>query len=504
MTAQELFDRVVNKAKEFGLIAKNDGRTIVEPKGNSIIRNNLLDVSFEEGSAYFGFLSSDEDTNGPYSDFSFVVFPDDKDPKTCVVALGVGSSGFRNDYSLASHPGLRRTFLKLKTEDDLSFFKTAFDDIESTLSDLVTKIRADYPALKNVIESYKTVLPACRIVSFESHDTTDETTGEIVKDVRTATKIEDEALNIIYTWLATYAKVRGWGTAAQKAIIKTYLDSIPTPTIPDDKKEIEGLLDNRHYVVLQGAPGTGKTYTALEISESKVGSKKRYGKTFFEQFHAETTYSDFVYGLEPNTGSSSGSMFKQKEGILYKAIKYALDNDNEKVLLIIDEINRANLSNVLGPVFYLFEYQSGARSTKIKLGDLELSKLPSNLDVIATMNTADRSLAVVDFALRRRFAWYTLRPHKVSPGSGKKFMEKIYNRFADLFYEFATDDELNLQPGQSYFIVESSNKDEIMKDRLIYELMPLIKEYLAEGYMLKAKDSFCDLFLKETGKLMYE
>ena len=197
-------------------------------------------------------------------------------------------------------------------------------------------------------------------------------------------------------------------------------------------------------------------------------------------------------------------MFKQKEGILYKAIKYALDNDNEKVLLIIDEINRANLSNVLGPVFYLFEYQSGARSTKIKLGDLELSKLPSNLDVIATMNTADRSLAVVDFALRRRFAWYTLRPHKVSPGSGKKFMEKIYNRFADLFYEFATDDELNLQPGQSYFIVESSNKDEIMKDRLIYELMPLIKEYLAEGYMLKAKDSFCDLFLKETGKLMYE
>ena len=83
-------------------------------------------------------------------------------------------------------------------------------------------------------------------------------------------------------------------------------------------------------------------------------------------------------------------------------------------------------------------------------------------------------------------------------------MKKIYNRFADLFYEFATDDELNLQPGQSYFIVESSNKDEIMKDRLIYELMPLIKEYLAEGYMLKAKDSFCDLFLKETGKLMYE
>ena len=140
----------------------------------------------------------------------------------------------------------------------------------------------------------------------------------------------------------------------------------------------------------------------------------------------------------------------------------------------------------------------------MNLGDLELSKLPDNLYVIATMNTADRSLAVVDFALRRRFAWYTLRPHKVTPEKGKTFMDKIYNRFSEIFYEYATDDELNLQPGQSYFIVDSDNKEKNMKERLIYELMPLIKEYLAEGYLLKARDSFCDLFLKETGKMLYE
>ncbi|VTY02468.1 Uncharacterised protein [uncultured Prevotella sp.] len=120
------------------------------------------------------------------------------------------------------------------------------------------------------------------------------------------------------------------------------------------------------------------------------------------------------------------------------------------------------------------------------------------------MNTADRSLAVVDFALRRRFAWYTLRPHKVKVETGKKFMEDIYNKFADIFFLFATDDELNLQPGQSYFIVSNQNSEVEMTERMIYELLPLIKEYLAEGYLLKAKDSFCDLFLKETGKLMYE
>jgi 5-methylcytosine-specific restriction protein B len=190
--------------------------------------------------------------------------------------------------------------------------------------------------------------------------------------------------------------------------------------------------------------------------------------------------------------------------VLYQTVEYALEHPKERVLLIIDEINRANLSNVLGPVFYLFEYQTAKRTVKIKIGDLDIDKLPDNIDVIATMNTADRSLAVVDFALRRRFAWYTLRPHEVTPDPGLKFMKETYNKIADIFFEYASDDELHLQPGQSYFIVPSENRDDEMKDRLIYELMPLIKEYLAEGYLLKAKDSFCDLFLKETGRLMYE
>ena len=73
---------------------------------------------------------------------------------------------------------------------------------------------------------------------------------------------------------------------------------------------------------------------------------------------------------------------------------------------------------MLGPIFYLFEYQPGVRIVKVRVGDKELTKLPDNINVVATMNTADRSLAVVDFALRRRFAWYTLRPHKVKVETG--------------------------------------------------------------------------------------
>ncbi len=479
MTAEELFNDVLSKAKEFGLTAKNDGKEIIDSLGNSIIRKNISKDAFTNGKAFFGFLSSDEETSSIYSDYSFVVFPDDeKGVKACVVALGVGSSGFKNDYQLASLPGTRRLFLKLNNNSK-SFFKTSFDDIESTSSDLLNEIRANYSNLKTVIESYKTVLPASIIVDFK----------------------DDNHLETIYTWLATYAKMRAWGTAAQKKEIEKQLNKIPTPLLPDEEKEVQHLLNTRKYVVLQGAPGTGKTYTALKIAV-------KYNKVFFEQFHAETNYSDFVYGLEPNIDESASHVqFKAKEGILYKAIKYASEHSGEKVLLIIDEINRANLSNVLGPVFYLFEYQSGTRNVNIKVGDIELKKLPENLHVIATMNTADRSLAVVDFALRRRFAWYTLRPHEIKAETSKSFMKENYQKIADIFFEFATDDELNLQPGQSYFIVNKSDKDiqkKEMKERMIYELMPLIKEYLAEGYLLKAKDSFCDLFLKETGILMYE
>ena len=479
MTAEELFNNVLNKAKEYGLIAKNDGRLIIDTKGNSIIRNNLLPESFNEGSAYFGFLSGDEDTNGPYSDYSFVIFPDNKDNiKVCVVALGVGSSGFRNDYQIASQPGLRRLFLRLNYQNK-SFFKTSFDDIESSSSDLLNEIKANSPDLKIVIDRYKTVLPASIIVDFNDPDI-------------------PTACDTIYSWLATYAKMRAWGNVAQKNNIKKQLQKIPSPNQRDDKKSITELLNQRKYVVLQGAPGTGKTYTALEIS-------KDYDKVFFEQFHAETNYSDFVFGLEPNTNSDNNHIkFRHKEGILYQAIKYAKENSTQKVLLIIDELNRANLSNVLGPVFYLFERQSSNRNVKMKIGNMEIEKIPENLHVIATMNTADRSLAVVDFALRRRFVWYTLRPHEIKPDDGMEFMKTTFNKIADIFFEYATDEELNLQPGQSYFIVNKNNKETEMKERIIYELMPLIKEYLAEGYLLKAKDSFCDLFLKETGHLMYE
>ena len=497
MTAEELFDKLLDKAEEFGMIPQNGEKEASNPKGNAIVRKNIKADAFKDGKAFFGFINKGEETSGRYSDFSYVVFPDDMDNvKTCVVALVVGSNGFKNDYEVSSLPGLRRMFLRLNGEK--AFFKTSFDDIESTSSDLLKEAKASCYELSTVLTTYKTVLPAARILEFKEND-------------------EDEILNILYSWLATYADFRGWGTKAQQEKIEEALHkSLPGTKREREKEEeerikkanaqeladVERLLAARRYVVLQGAPDTGKTYTANEVA------KEGHYKPFFIQFHAETTYSDFVYGLEPNTDAKEGdAQFRKRPGILYNSICYAMSHPKEKVLLIIDEINRANLSNVLGPVFYLFEYQAGERMTEIEIGGKAIQKLPDNFFVIATMNTADRSIAVVDFALRRRFAWFTMRPHAILTDSEHKFMSGCFKKFEDIFFKYASDDELNLQPGQSYFIVEKGTKEEEtgrMKERLIYELMPLIKEYIEEGYLLKAKDEFGDLFLKETGKLMYE
>lgn len=469
MNALTLYNKVLDLAKSFGLKDKKDNIT----NGNAIVRCNIGEKAYLGQGAYFGFISPEEEYTGAYSDFSLVIFPQQEGGQ-CVIALCVGSLGFKNDYSMAALPGLRRSYLRLMENDGLSFCKTSFLDIESSSKDLLEKVKTECPNLYGVIDKYKAVLPASYIIN------------------------PDYDFNILSAWLAKYAEYREWAsnsmhrTAIQEALNKCKKNK----AVDNTEQEIKQLLFNRHFVVLQGAPGTGKTFTAHNIS-------KYFNKTFFEQFHAETTYSDFVYGIRPKLNNST-LQYESNKGILCQSIEYANQNQDEQVLLIIDEINRANLSNVLGPVFYLFEYQTNNRKCKFKIGETTITQLPSNLYVIATMNTADRSLAVVDFALRRRFAWYTLRPHTIQVEKGKTFHEDIFLLFNAIFDKYATDEELNLQPGQSYFITNTDNSSEEIKMRLVYELMPLMKEYISEGFMQKAKDEFSNLFYQITNLQMYE
>lgn len=467
-------EKVKEQSENFGFCFESQLRKVK----NAVWRNNLhpeKEDDFRKG-AYFGLVNANEELTGAYSDFSLVIFPN-AECSHFVIALGVGSLGFNKDYTVATLPWLRRLFLKLRDSkySGKQFYKVDFSDIESPSA--IMNHLDGIEDLREVISKYSAVLSACQIVDVENTS-------------------EEEALGIVWQWLATYATFRKIGSnKAQRTEIQEYL---PKSKDLDDYSEeaIYEQLSKERFIVLQGAPGTGKTWTANRIAEKHFSEGDR--KTFFEQFHAETTYSDFVYGIKPKT-EGSVLLYEEHYGILMDAIDYA--QSGKPTLLIIDEINRANLSNVLGPVFYLFEKNAGKRSNCVTIGKRNIDKLPDSLYVIATMNTADRSLAVVDFALRRRFSWITLRPHAVESGEGKVFLSDEFERFSELFSRYASSEELNLQPGQSYFIAENP---EAWNHRLRYELVPLMKEYFNEGYLKNAVSEFSDYIYDKLGIDLYE
>lgn len=566
MTEKELTELVKAIGKAMGF----------EDKTNGFFRTNRNAVN---GARYFGFISkadgnvqddtsvidNENDESGAYSGLSLVFFPyvsdvskkgDKQDGsgnvKSFVVSLGVGTLGLVSDYELAARPGTRRLFLRLRDENKKNnqFFKNDFTDITKDLvKDLVNDLEKDF----KIAEKYGKLLQAGQFVKICDSDQTPQVENGISLDISEKSEFENKKVesqiensnpsespapvfNIICRWIAAYAAMREniWKSYKQGSLDfkPSVKNSLPEPINKElTTDEIYKILIKDRFIVLQGAPGTGKTRSANEVAN--IFDVKDDQRVFFEQFHAETTYSDFIYGIRPKLDAET-LKYEPKIGVLLQAIQKAQklekdfiklkkDGDYAKcckkaVLLIIDEINRANLSNVLGPVFYLFEKGDSDRTHKMKAGNMELEKLPENLYVIATMNTADRSLAVVDFALRRRFTWLTLKPHEIDEkklsAESKTFMREYFYDMAKIFEKYATDEELNLQPGQSYFIVDKSKETDddkkkkeeegFMKERLKYELMPLVKEYLNEGYLASAKEVFCNYFFKTIGELMYE
>ena len=447
-----------------------------------MLRKNIKSEAFKNNGAYFGFIHPEEENSGPYHDFSFVVFPSENG-ENWVVSLGIGSLGFKNDYELATFPGVRRLFNSIISNDENSFCKTDFSDIETSLPKSFLQ-NEKIASIRKTLETYKKVLPACQIIEAPQFDEN----GEIVKNT---------AIQILEGFLAAYAKLRNWASnKKQRDNISNAINKIKRELLSIKEKGIKNILLQRKYIVLEGAPGTGKTRMAQLIS------KNIEAKVFFTQFHAETTYSDFIWGLRPKLNSEQ-VVYEEVKGEFVKAIEHAQTNDDQKVVLIIDEINRANLSNILGPIFYLFEYQRTSSNVEIEITpELKLKTLPNNFFVIATMNTADRSLAVVDFALRRRFAWITMKPELIkNTDNGYQFFKEDFEKFEEIFQWYASANELNLQPGQAYFI--ATDEDE-MKNRITFELFPLIKEYLQEGILLSAKEEFNSYFQSRIGKSIFE
>ena len=249
-------------------------------------------------------------------------------------------------------------------------------------------------------------------------------------------------------------------------------------------KKITALLEFKKQIILQGAPGTGKTYTAKKVAEAMDGEYE------IVQFHPSYTYEDFVRGIVSKT-EGNNIKYEVEDKILMNAIEKA--KEHEKYILIIDEINRANLPSVLGELLYALEYRDEAVICPYKKDKEDEGKIiiPKNLYIIGTMNTADRSIGSIDYAVRRRFAFYTVIADEkfIKDDYSKKAFNYVKNEIIEkhLSEEYQLDD---IMIGHSYFIFNDeaySDEDlayKYMNLSLQYNIIPLLEEYYKDGILI--------------------
>lgn len=176
---------------------------------------------------------------------------------------------------------------------------------------------------------------------------------------------------------------------------------------PEFLEEVEALLEDKRQVIFQGPPGTGKTYVAQALAHVLSGCENRVELV---QFHPSYAYEDFVRGFRPVIEENGTPGFELHDGPLLQAAKQAKEEPGAKHFIIIDEINRGNLAKIFGELYFLLEYRDKKIRMQYKKDGEEDFSLPKNLYIIGTMNTADRSIALVDLALRRRFYFIEFHP----------------------------------------------------------------------------------------------
>ena len=258
-----------------------------------------------------------------------------------------------------------------------------------------------------------------------------------------------------------------------------FLSEVFMPEEEYDK--LSGILRIKKNIILQGAPGVGKTFVAKRIAFSMMGVKD-VERVMMVQFHQSYSYEDFIMGFRPSTDG-----FELKRGAFYNFCKKAeIDGDND-YFFIIDEINRGNLSKIFGELFMLIENDKRGVSLQLLYSDEKFS-VPKNIYIIGMMNTADRSLAMLDYALRRRFAFFEIKPAFTTDGfreyrmslENEKF-DKLIACVESLNNVISNDESLGdgFCIGHSYFcnLLPDTINDQVLSGIVEYELIPLLKEY---------------------------
>jgi 5-methylcytosine-specific restriction protein B len=419
----------------------------------------------DSGIPFAAYLHPSNPRSGRYSGMSFAIFPVQDQP--CLVSLVIGTQGLSPDEAILGRPGHARKVQAICSWLNAEFGggeQVAWAKQDPTRIDLGVpeNLRHQWKAYPRVYDKYGNYLYAL----FRPTD-----------DRRATRQAVAAFLDLLFQERAI-EPLSKYAQPAQE--IRDSWFRCLMPQVQDD--EVVRLLAQRRYVILQGPPGTGKTRMARNILHDCYQGR---GRSI--QFHPNTTYENFVGGLAPKSIKGElGFRFEPKLGFLMEAAKAALEDPSRDYLLHIDEINRADLAKVLGEAIFLLEAEVERERTidlPYHFGEPFGSSLslPPNLHILGTMNSADRSIAIVDIAVRRRFAFISLWPSaRVVEENGYGLSMEAFQRLLSIFVEHASEDAFTLIPGHSYFLA-GDHESAITKLRT--SLAPLLKEYLAQGYV---------------------
>ena len=245
-----------------------------------------------------------------------------------------------------------------------------------------------------------------------------------------------------------------------------------------DYERLESLLLRKKNLILQGAPGVGKTFAAKRLAYAIMGEKDD-SKVMQVQFHQNYSYEDFVMGYKPNEEGG----FELKNGVFYRFCKCAAADSEHKYFFIIDEINRGNLSKIFGELLMLIENDYRDKPIQLAYKD-EMFAVPSNLYILGMMNTADRSLAMIDYALRRRFSFFEMKPGFNSPAFEEGVrklhdpqLDNLVKAIAELNKVIENDDSLGsgFCIGHSYLCNLGYHYE--LENIVEYDIIPMLREY---------------------------